>query len=155
MRNRTRILSANGPCYLSIPVQHNGGIPTPLRDIRISYTEPWIRIHKGALNAAYNTSPFFGYFKEELFTCYDERHAYLWELNLSLLQCCLRKLKWSIPVEIWAQQPTEDDLAEWADFRQLQAMVPPYPFYSQVFSYKYPYEPYLSIVDLLSNKGGW
>lgn len=155
LRNRTRIFSANGPCFLSIPVQHTGGVPTPFREIRISYAQPWIKIHTGALSAAYNTSPFFPYFKDEIFACYAQRPVHLWELNLLLLQCCLRKLKWSIPVEIWTQQSFDEDLSEWADFRQFQTMVPPYPFYSQVFSYKFPYEPYLNLVDLLANKGGW
>jgi hypothetical protein len=153
--SRTRILSANGVQTLSVPVRHTGGKAIALKDIRISYHEAWVRVHKGAMFSAYNTSPFFDYFREELFQIIDRRPEFLVDLNLALLDLLLRKFKCKAPVEEFSNQHIDIELSAITNETELRDNLSPYPEYSQVFSYKHPYQPYLSAIDLLSNKGGW
>lgn len=155
LRSRTRILSANGIQTLSVPVQHTGGKSVALKDIRISYHEAWVRVHKGALFSAYNTSPFFEYFREELQQIIDRQPVFLIDLNLSILDLLLRKFKCNIIIQEFNNQPFNVDLGSITSEEELKMSLPPYPDYPQVFTYKHPFQPYLSAIDLLSNKGGW
>ena len=57
-RNRTRILSANGPLDLQIPVKKSAQ-KEEVTGIEISHTESWRQIHWVAICSAYGKSPFF------------------------------------------------------------------------------------------------
>ncbi len=153
LRNRTYILGANGVQSLSVPVQHTGGKPTLTKDIRISYNEPWIRIHKGALFSAYNTSPFFEFFRDDLFGVLDKRPVYMLDLNISLTQLLMKKCRYSGLYSTNSSKAQATDYTALTDFNLLKAQLSPSPSYPQVFSYKHPFAPYLSAVDMLSNLG--
>lgn len=155
LRNRTTILSANGIQTLTVPVVHTGGKTVAIKDIRICYQNAWRRVHKGALFSAYNTSPFFEYFREELFHTLDRQPVFLIDLNLRLLELILQKLKCQIPIQEFNSQHINFDLTPYDSLNELQEKMPPYPEYPQVFGYKYPYQPFLSVIDVLSNKGSW
>ncbi len=151
--NRTYILGANGPLTLSIPVIHDSNKNRKVKDIRICYQLPWIRGHKGALFSAYNTSPFFAFFREELFHLYDRKPAFIYDFNLSLLEFFFSKLK--IKIKILNEIPTSG-YKDMRPFSKLQTVRKEYQqlaAYTQVFSYKYPFCPYLSLIDKVSNTG--
>lgn len=155
LRSRCQVLGANGIQTLSIPVQHTGGIRKPVKDITISYNEAWVRVHKGAIFSAYNTSSFFTYFREELFDIYDKKPKYLVDFNRDLLHFVLRKLKLKIKINTSNNYNQLIDLKDFTNLSKIQSDLPPIPPYPQVFSYKMPFQPTLSVLDLLSNKGGW
>lgn len=155
LRSRCQVLGANGIQTLSIPVQHTGGIRKPVKDITISYNEAWVRVHKGAIFSAYNTSSFFTYFREELFDIYDKKPKYLVDFNRDLLHFVLRKLKLKIKINALNNNNQLIDLVEFTNLNKIQSDLPPIHPYPQVFSYKMPFQPTLSVIDLLSNKGGW
>jgi len=153
LRNRTYILGPNGVQTLTVPVCHVGRAKAPMKDIRISYAEAWIRVHKGALFSAYNSSAFFEYFREELFGIYDSRPVFLVDLNEALHQFLRKRLKLSYePGELSNPEETEDG-RPLAELEVLRATLPPGPAYSQVFGYKFPFTPYLSAIDVLSVQG--
>ena len=96
-RNRCRILSANGPLDLTVPVVH-GPVPRLARPsgvapessrlitaVRVDYSTPWVAKFKRAVESAYFSSPFFIYYKDALWAILDSRPATLWELNRRLL----------------------------------------------------------------------
>ncbi|MBK7964471.1 MAG: WbqC family protein [Bacteroidetes bacterium] len=116
LRNRTYLLGANGVQSLSIPVEHTGGVKTAIKDIKISYQQPWTRVHQGAIFSAYNTSAFFNYFKDDLFAIYDEQPTHLLDFNQNILQFLLKKLKFKGRMEVYANQEVD------ADFRQLDSL---------------------------------
>jgi hypothetical protein len=155
LRSRCQILGANGVQTLSIPVKHTGGVRKPVKDITISYSEAWVRIHKGAIFSAYNTSSFFTYFREDLFAIYDQQPKFLVDFNRQLLQLVLRKLKLNIKINTLSDNTNTIDLKEYTYLEKVKSQLAPIPPYPQVFSYKTPFQPTLSILDLLSNKGGW
>lgn len=153
LRNRTYILGANGVQCLTVPVEHTGGIRKLIKEIKISYSEPWIRVHKGALFSAYNTSPFFTFFKDELFAIYDAKPSFLIDLNEQIFRLLLNKLKLKIDISPLSNQTEFIDLKKLADIEDLKKQKHELPAYHQVFSYKQPFCPYLSVIDILSNKG--
>lgn len=90
-RTRCRIFSSQGIETLSIPVLHssaeeNPSSRIPIRDVRIDYGDPWILRHKRALEASYNSSAFFPYYKDSIFSILDRRETFLFDLNLLLLE---------------------------------------------------------------------
>lgn len=85
-RNRCRIYSAAGPEALVVPVVHARGEKIPIRDVRIDYSEPWVRLHERAMTAAYNHSAFFEYYRDDLFRILDARERFLFDLNWKLTE---------------------------------------------------------------------
>ena len=61
-RNRSMIVSANGPIPLSIPVVHSSSEKILTKDIRIADHGNWQHMHWNAIVSAYNSTPFFEYF---------------------------------------------------------------------------------------------
>lgn len=151
LRNRTYILSPNGIQRLVIPVIHSG-VAVPDSAMEIDYTLPWIREHKGALEAAYNTSPFFEFIREELFEIYQSRPSLLFDLNIRILSLLLRKMKCSAVVHSAPEVAAELSSLDCINRKILpdDSHLPAYP---QVFSYKYGFTCQLSGLDQLVNTG--
>ena len=87
-RNRCYILASDGVQMLQVPVVH--GV-SAIRDIRVDYSTPWVLRTERALDAAYQTSAYYDYYRNTLFALMDARPAFLWELNLSLIRFLLDK----------------------------------------------------------------
>ena len=64
-RNRCNILSANGVMPLSIPVESAAGKKCLIKDIRITEHGNWRHLHWNALVSAYNSTPFFEYYRDD------------------------------------------------------------------------------------------
>lgn len=150
-RNRCRILTANGPMDLRVPIVHNGRYG--IREVLVDYETPWVERTEYAIDSAYYNSPFFEYYRDELFRILDSHPDSLWNLNLSVVRffCAKTGIKLpSIP-----DSPVEEDDA--ADFRKLihpkrEAIFGTQPYW-QVFREKFGFVPGLSIMDLLFNEG--
>jgi hypothetical protein len=147
---------------LSVPVnaKHNY---SHTAEVRIDYSQPWIRVHKGALEAAYNTAPFFEFIKDDIWDIYDRKPELLIDLNRDFLVLLLKKLK--LPTKVSGGLSIENNEH---DFRKLsdnhgyephQLPVESFKNYNQVFNYKHPFVPNLSGIDFLANMGtfvsGW
>jgi len=150
-RNRCTILTANGPMDLRFPIIHDG--TSLISQIKVDYSTDWVGKFEYALDSAYYGSPFFEYYRDELFAILDSKPSTLWELDSRTLDFCLRKigLKCSLV-------PTSDfSLTVPDDFRQLihpkkESLYESKKYY-QVFSSKFGFTPRLSILDLLFNEG--
>ncbi len=77
-RNRCRILTANGPMDLTVPVSHPAHRIT---EVRVDYSTPWVAKFERAVESAYYSSPFFIYYKDALWEILDSHLQTLWELN--------------------------------------------------------------------------
>lgn len=59
-QNRNKILVANGPAWLTVPVETAGMLETNiLKETRIRDDQPWRAKHLGSLRAAYGRAPMF------------------------------------------------------------------------------------------------
>jgi hypothetical protein len=153
LRNRASILSTNGKLNLTVPVQKSKQQQTLVKEIKISYNDPWVRVHKGAIESAYNKSAFFEYLKDELFVIYEKKPVFLIDFNSELTDWIFKKLRLKLKLEL-----LPDERLDAVDYRigsdqlspDLTTSILPYP---QVFSEKFPFVDGLSILDLLSNKG--
>ena len=150
-RNRCRILTANGPMDLRVPVVHDGA--RLITEVRVDWSTPWLRQNEYAIDSAYYSSPFFMYYRDELFALLDQRPETLWEMNLSIIDFFCRKI--GIAPQII---PTTDFvLSPEGDCRDLLSPKHPGPEtvrpYWQVFREKFGFVPGLSIMDLLFNEG--
>lgn len=84
-RNRTTILSANGPLDLIIPIKHSHGNKQLMKDVKINYEENWLKVHLGTFQAAYAKSAYFDFFYPELLEIFNKKNNYLVDLNTELL----------------------------------------------------------------------
>ncbi len=83
-RNRCYILSAHGPQLLTVPVYLGSQHKTPTKDIRIDYSKRWQQVHLRALTAAYNSSPYFQFYFENIERVISKRIDFLVDLNMEL-----------------------------------------------------------------------
>jgi len=76
-RNRACIFGANGKLPLIIPINHNG--KRAFRDIEISYSERWQALHWKSIKTAYQSSPYFEFYEDQLSKVYENQPKFLRE----------------------------------------------------------------------------
>ncbi len=150
-RNRCIIAAANGALPLSIPVEKEKGADHG----------NWQHFHWNAIISAYNSSPFFEYYKDDFSLFYEKKTTYLFDLNeeLRILICNLLTIE--TPVS-YTSKFIEDadsntlDLREAIhpkrDWRETDKHFVAKPYY-QVFAEKHSFIENMSIIDLLFNMG--
>jgi hypothetical protein len=155
-RNRCVIASAQGPISLTIPVIKKNGNHTKVKDILISYSENWQQHHWRTIVSAYNQSPYFLYYQDELLPFYEKKYEYLAEFNLELTQLLLNLLE----IETTIQKTSSFISSEQKGITDLRNRIHPkkesrikFENYIQVFSDRHEFIPNLSILDLLLNLG--
>lgn len=171
-RNRCNIFSANGIMSLSIPICHSSDIDNhsiSIDQVKIDYSEDWVHRHKRALDSAYKNSPFFDYYRDDIYSILDRREEYLLSLNNKLLDKLIKFCGGNIQIKLTnifspplSDTSSFDILSPKLDLRslihpkqkdfsflKLAKMEKPY---WQVFSQQ-GFIPDLSIIDLLFNEG--
>ena len=154
-RNRTIILSANGKLDLIMPLEKAQGSKTLIKDVKIAYHDRWNAEHWNAISSAYNSSPFFEYYKEDLERFFSKKYTFLIDYNQEILQCILQLLHIQCDIQFTQDFVKPNDKDD--DFRYTispkVASSAEFPPYTQVFEDKFPFIPNLSILDLLCNEG--
>ncbi len=160
-RNRCKILAADGMLSLSIPLIK--GEDRSIAAMRIDYSKPWLQQHKRALVSAYNSSPFFEYYQDDIFEILDKKYETLFELNNALLEKLLQLLglKNNITLTCEYLNETPEGFVDLRDVihpkrKSNEPLAAPnikYSKYYQVFIEKYGFVEDLSILDLLFNEG--
>jgi hypothetical protein len=155
-RNHCVIYGPNGKQTLSIPVLKVNGNHTLTKDIRISYSSPWQRIHWRSIETAYNNSPFFLYYRDLFEPFFEKETVSLIDWNMQLLQVIfgiIRVKKNILLTENFEREPEGVlDLRAQFTAKQPAGKVRWEP-YIQVFSPKYGFIPDLSVLDLIFNLG--
>ena len=160
-RNRCIIAAANGALPLSIPVEKEKGVKFKMRDIKIADHGNWQHFHWNAIISAYNSSPFFEYYKDDFSLFYEKKTTYLFDLNeeLRTLICNLLTIETPISYTSKFAQEVEShtlDLREAIhpkrDWRETDKQFVAKPYY-QVFAEKHSFIENMSIIDLLFNMG--
>lgn len=151
-RNRANIYGANGRLALIVPMKHNG--KREIKDMEISYAEPWIKNHWKSIKTAYQSSPYFEFYEDKLKKIYEKEEQNLLKFNLNALAVILDILKsekaYSLNTE-YIRTPEEVNLRDYFSAKvdnglEMEA-------YYQTFSDKMGFEKDLSVLDLICNKG--
>ena len=173
-RNRCIIATANGLQALTVPVEHGPSSAahasqTLVKDLRISDHNQWRRVHWNALQSAYNESPFFEYYADDIRPFFERRYEFLVDFNEEIRQTVCRLLDLRPRVEytesfLPPQKTCPSSLAAASspihDFRDVISAKHPQPDadfeprpYWQVFGQRHGFLPNLSVLDLLFCQG--
>jgi WbqC-like protein family len=84
-RNRNRIRTAQGWCWLTVPVINAGLTQKTIREVKISEERFWRRAHWRSIKTHYARSPHFTAHEEFFAKFYERRWHYLVDLNLKVI----------------------------------------------------------------------
>ncbi|PWU00830.1 MAG: hypothetical protein C5B52_08250 [Bacteroidetes bacterium] len=158
-RNRCIISGANGPMILSVPIAGGRNSKLPMNEVEIDYKTRWQDIHWRSIYSAYNRSPWFEFYKDEMLEFYQSRLEKLWDWNLMLFKWTIKKLQLDHLNIEWASRPKSLLGPDELDFRNkispknIHEYDMEIPRYSQVFEERHGFVPNLSIIDLLFSEG--
>lgn len=155
-RNRTVIATANGLLALTVPVVRTNGNHTYTKDMAICYNENWALKHWRAIESAYNSSPYFLYYKDEVEVILNKQHATLIDLNMDILAFVVKKLKVKKEVILsddYISQIGEGTIDYRNHFSPKNKELLSLPEYDQVFEDRYGFQSDISILDLIFNLG--
>jgi hypothetical protein len=158
-RNRTTILTANGPLALTIPVIARNN--QPVKQVTIAYAEKWQLQHWRAITSAYSNSPYFEFFETEIKVFYEQPYEYLLAFNSAQLKTLFKILK--IKKEIAYTEQYHAHVEGINDYRFIHPKVSwkedkgcreiiSRPYY-QTFENKFPFQPNMSALDMIFNVG--
>lgn len=159
-RNRCRIYAAGGVESLTLPVVHEGGTSSlPIREIKVDWSRDWLPRMERAIVSAYESSPYFEYYRDSLFDILESRPEKLFDLNISLIHYFLGKIGISADIDFSTEYERPGETAP--GIRDLRGIIHPKrpsilqtekPYW-QVFAAKYGFKSDLSVMDLLFNEG--
>ncbi|PHI21725.1 hypothetical protein CEQ90_00095 [Lewinellaceae bacterium SD302] len=154
-RNRCRIATANGSRWLSIPLEKGKHQATPIREVRISYSNDWPREHRRTIMSAYGRAPYFEFYAEPIFTLLDQKTLLLCSLNDSLQDLLNGWLMPPVtPSVTEAYRPGDQETPAVIDLRSSRQELPLQPpSYPQLFTDRYGFQGNLSVLDLLFCQG--
>ena len=152
-RNRASILTANGVMQLTVNVENANRPRQRMRDVKIDYSKRWQHQHWVSIMSAYKSSPYFDHFAHEIEPFYRNEWRYLVDYNMEYLEVLLRllgvKRELSVSNEYIVADEVDIDLRP----KQKEGSTFVAEPYFQVFSDRLPFEPNLSILDLLMCEG--
>ena len=160
-RNRCTIAGPEGELALSIPTVKPEEPKCPMKDIRISDHGNWRHLHWNAIESAYNSTPFFEYYKDDFSPFYEKKYEFLTDFNEELCRLVCELIDIQPAIERTKEYktdfaPNEIDFREAIhpkkDFHRTDPEFIPQPYY-QVFEARHGFLPNLSIIDLLFNMG--
>lgn len=156
-RNRAVVATANGLLSLTVPVVRINGNHTYTKDMAICYNENWAMKHWRAIESAYNSSPYFLYYKDEVEAILNKQYIGLVDLNMDILSFVFKKLKVAKDIMLSTDFVLAEDVATIEDYRNRfspkNKEILQLPPYDQVFEDRYGFQSDISILDLLFNLG--
>lgn len=177
--NRNKIKTAQGPSWLTVPVQSHGKFDQILIDVKIDNEQNWRKKHLRAFELNYSKAPYFEHYKPFINDLYGREWESLVELNNHILFFILSEMGINIPivhahqydfkgsksalVQNMCEQLNADlyifgamgkDYADLEAFKQagidLYFQAYKHPEYPQRYG---KFEPYMTVFDLLLNCG--
>jgi len=156
-RNRCNIAGANGQLALTIPVEKSKGSRMLTRDVRISEHSDWQLQHWRSIESAYNSTPFFEYYKDDLIPFYEKNWIFLWDFNTEIQTKMLELLDLQIDIQLTKEYKVDFDEnvldARNSIHPKKETDIGSFKTYYQVFEQRFGFIPNLSSIDLLFNMG--
>lgn len=155
-RNRCNILGPNGLQALTVPVSKPSGNHSKTREVIVASELDWKRQHLRSIETAYNSSPFYLYYRDRITKTLLFPNSGLIDLNLSLIKLLCELTGITLKLEftnLFEKNPS--GITDLRNAIQPGNPLPAclFPVYNQVFSTKFPFMDDLSILDLLCNEG--
>ena len=157
-RNRCIIYGANGPVSLTIPVKRGSFHKININDLEIDYNKDWQINQWRAIESAYNSTPFFQYYSDDIKVFFESDTILLFEHNMNIIKTLLKLIR--LPKNILFTEKYLSNSPHIMDYRiTLRPKNPPEdPLfrsvrYFQVFDDRHGFLQDLSILDLLFNAG--
>lgn len=94
-RNRNKIKTHQGPLWISVPVMHDSS--TLIQDARISYDNRWIDKHVRSITLAYQSAPYFDLYANDFFDILRLRLPTISDLNVTICKWVMQKLRIETP----------------------------------------------------------
>ena len=155
LRNRMFIHGANGKLMLSIPIRHSGiNQKRFYDDVSIDSSSDWKKNHFKSIKIAYQSSPYFEFYEEDLKNFYQVETSNLYNFNLKSVELVLKWLEMGTKnrtidfnIEIYKQSKNikEIDNKEIKKKSNIK--------YIQTFEDKNGFIDGLSILDMIFNCG--
>lgn len=168
-RNRFRFYAAEGPQDLNFPIVHKDSHGVPVSRVRVDYSTPWVTRTERALASAYDSTPFFEHYADDIFAVLDSHPDTVLDLDLGLTGLILDKIGIKVDIRLTDSYMPVRSMTEPSDtgiygrdYRELIHPKRPDTVlaslglereYYQVFATKHGFVPNLSILDLLFNEG--
>lgn len=156
-RNRCNIAGANGQLALTIPVEKSKGARMLTRDVRISEHSDWQLQHWRSIESAYNSTPFFEYYKDDLLPFYEQDWTFLWDFNIEIQAKMLELLDLQVDIQLTKEYKVDFDEnvldARNSIHPKKETDTGSLKKYYQVFEQRFGFIPNLSIIDMLFNMG--
>lgn len=163
-RNRMYIYDSNGELLLNIPIKHRStvtGEPKQAgkhqlyKEVKIENDFQWQKQHWRALKASYQTSPFFEFYEDDIYSLYHTKFEYLLDFNYACLEFITDSLQLDLnfkKTSEYIRHPTQKkDLRFLIDAKSKLSFK--HDQYAQVFKDKHGFLSNLSILDLLFCEG--
>ncbi|MEL6142908.1 MAG: WbqC family protein [Bacteroidota bacterium] len=149
-RNRCRIATANGPRWLTVPLEKGKNQGAPIQEVTISYQQDWPREHIQSIRSAYGRAPYFEFYAPPLFALLSTPTRHLCSLNQKISEFLDKHLQlpvhWESTDSFISPLPHSSIIDVRGNRAQLPVKAPPYP---QLFSDRYGFQGDLAILDLL------
>ena len=158
-RNRCIIAGANGLLHLSVPVEGGRHSDKMIKAVKIDNNSRWQTLHWRSIVSAYNRSPWFEFYKDEMEVFYHTKYEWLWDWNLDLLRWTIKKLGVDMAVGFTKTWQKDYPAGEFLDMRNkvlpknFESFAGSCPVYKQVFEDRLGFKANLSIIDLLFCEG--
>ena len=156
-RNRCRILTAQGPMDLIIPIKHHAS-KMKTKDVQIDYGQKWVHHHWQSIQSAYGKAPFFPDFSAEFRAIYEAKPRFLMDLNEEIFHLIEKLLcaSFSLKRTTHYLHQTDNSVQDWRGLIHPKKGQKNNPFYqactyNQIFGKKFVAN--LSIIDLLFSEG--
>ena len=155
LRNRMFIHGANGKLMLSIPIRHSGiNQKRFYDDVSIDSSSDWKKNHFKSIKIAYQSSPYFEFYEEDLKDFYKVETSNLYNFNLKSVELVLKWLEMGtnnrtidFNIEIYKQSKNIKEI----DNREIKKKSN--IKYIQTFEDKNGFIDGLSILDMIFNCG--
>ena len=106
-RNRTYLLVSNKILPLSVPLSYSSGTKT--KEVKINYSQRWLKDHWGAIYSAYGKAPYFEYFSDEYRKVLDTKPSFLVDLDLELIRLNLKLMDLMVEITFTSNYTEEKE----------------------------------------------
>ncbi|WP_299836965.1 WbqC family protein [uncultured Tenacibaculum sp.] len=155
-RNRCYVYGANGKLSLNIPVKHlkstSGRKKT--KDILVENDFPWQSQHFKSIKSAYQTSPYFEFFEDDIAKIFAKKYVYLLDLNIDTYLFVTDALQISQEYSKTKEYEVSPSINDYREFSIAKnGVIVEVNEYTQMFDHKHGFISNLSILDLLFMEG--
>lgn len=178
--NRNRVLTANGPVWLTVPISTSGRQDhLRIADIEVARREKWQRKHWETIRQSYRRAPYFEHHEPFLSECFSRDWVRLSPLLDFLTEYLLHSLGITTPLvrssalpvsadksdlvlqiccevgaQVYISGPFGRDYLDLASFERAGIEVRFQNYQHPSYTQLHPgFEPYMSVIDLLLNHG--